>query len=76
MTWFVHVNKNTIASNRKHGHSEPAIRIQKGKYGAPVYANRVRLKDAEFIYEPHGSPLLPCGARMVLATEIEPEVVA
>ena len=76
MTWFVHVNKNTIASNRKHGEAEPAIRFQKGRYGKPVYANRVRIKDGEFIYAPHGDPLLPCGARMVIATEIQPEVVA
>lgn len=75
MTFFVHVNKNTIASNRKHGRSEPAIRIQRGKYGAPIYANRVRIKEGEFIYSPD-DPLLPCGARMVLATEIEPEIIA
>jgi hypothetical protein len=76
MTWFIHVNKNTIASNRKKGTEEPAIRFQNGKYGKPIYANRVRFKEGEFIYAPHGDPLLPCGARMVLATEFEPEVVA
>lgn len=76
MSWFVHVNKNTIASNRKHGEAKPAIRFQKGRHGKPVYATRVRLKEAEFIYAPHGDPLLPCGARLVLATEHEPEVVA
>jgi hypothetical protein len=74
MTWFVHVNKNTIQSNAKHGRNEPAIRIQFGKYGAPKYCHRVRIEEGEFIYSPD-DPLLPCGARMVLATEIEPEVI-
>jgi hypothetical protein len=75
MTWFVHVNKNTIASNRKHGTADAAIRIQRGRHGKSVYCNRVRIKDAEFIYSPN-DPLLPCGARMVLTTEIEPEIIA
>lgn len=74
MTWFVHVNKNTIASNRKHGQCEPPIRFQNGKYGKPVYANRVRIKEGEFIYSPH-EPLLPCGARMVISTEYKPEII-
>ncbi len=74
MTWFLHVNKNTIASNRKNGTKLPAIRIQKGKYGKPVYAFRVKIKDGEFLYSPD-KPLLPCGARMIIQTNEEPVIV-
>ena len=73
-SWFVHVNKNVIAINRKNGKSDPAIRMQKGKYGKPIYAHRVKIKDAEVIYSPH-EPLLPCGARMVIKTETQPEII-
>lgn len=75
MTYYVHINKNTIASNRKHGRKNPAVRIQKGKRGKPTYAYRVRFRDGEMIYQPFGEPILPCGARMVIATEHEPEVI-
>lgn len=74
MTWYLHVNKNTIASNRKNGTKNPAIRIQKGRSGKPVYAYRVKIKEGEFVYSPD-KPLLPCGARMVIQTEHEPEIV-
>jgi hypothetical protein len=74
MTWFVHVNKNTIASNRKHGKKEPAVRIQRGRRGKSIYCYRAKFVEGEIIYSPH-EPLLPCGARMVIQTEHEPEVL-
>lgn len=75
MTYYVHVNKNTIASNRKHGKKDPAVRIQKGRRGKPVYAYRVQFSDAVIEYKPDGEPLLPCGARLVIATEKEPIIL-
>jgi hypothetical protein len=73
--YYVHVNRNTINSNTKNGTSEPAVRFQKGKYGKAVYANRVRFKEGELLYSPH-KPLLPCGARMVIATPHKPEIIS
>jgi hypothetical protein len=72
--YYVHVNKNVIASNRKHGKSDPAVRVQKGKYGKPIYAFRVRFQDGEMIYSPD-KPILPCGARMVIQTEHDVEIL-
>ena len=74
MTWYVHVNKNIIASNRKHGRGDPAVRVQKGKRGKPIYCNRVRFVDGEVVYSPD-KPLLPCGARLVIRTETCPDVL-
>lgn len=73
--YYIHVNKNTIASNRKHSRDEPAVRFQKGKYGKPVYAHRVAFDGGELVYKPSGEPLLPCGARLVIQTETKPRVI-
>lgn len=73
--YYVHVNRNTINSNTKNGTSEPAVRFQKGKYGKPTYANRVKFTEGELVYSPH-EPLLPCGARMVIQTPHEPQVIS
>jgi hypothetical protein len=72
--YYIHVNKNVIASNRKHGKSDPAVRIQKGKYGKPVYAFRVKFRDGEMIYSPY-IPILPCGVRLVIQTPHVPEII-
>lgn len=73
--WYIHVNKQTIAKNRKHGTTLPAVRFQKGKSGKPVYANRVRFGSGEIVYKPSGPPLLKCGARLVIITDEEPIVL-
>lgn len=72
---FLHINRNVIDSNRKHGKNDPPIRFQKGKYGAPTYAFRVRLPADSYV-EYSGDPILPCGARLVIVSEEEPEVIA
>lgn len=72
--YYVHVNRNTINKNSKHGTAEPVVRYQKGRYGKPVYAHRVKFQEGELIYSPH-EPLLPCGARMVIQTPYEPQVI-
>jgi hypothetical protein len=73
--YYVHINRNTINSNRKNGTSLPAVRIQKGRYGKPTYAHRVSFREGEVVYKPSGEPLLPCGARLVIQTEHEPHGV-
>jgi hypothetical protein len=74
--YYIHINKNTIASNRKRGTKKPAVRFQKGKYGKATYAHRVKFTEGEIRYKPTGRPLLPCGARLVIATKERPEVIA
>ena len=73
--WYVHVNRNTIDSNRKHGKSDPAIRIQQGRYGSPLYCNSVELPaGSKMVYSAH-EPLLPCGARLVIECNEEPKML-
>ncbi len=68
---YIHVNRNILASNLKHGTCHPAVRLQKGKYGKPVYCYQVDIKGpSRVIYSPD-KPLLPCGARLVIETEAE-----
>jgi hypothetical protein len=74
--YYIHVNKNVIASNRKHGTNNPAVRFQKGRHGKPTYAKRVKFTEGEIIYKPDGEPLLPCGARLVIQTPHKPEVIS
>ncbi len=72
---FIHVNRNTIASNAKHGTNTPAVRIQKGKYGKPVYCHEVEIEGpSRVIYSPD-KPILPCGARLVIRTESNVRII-
>lgn len=72
---YIHVNRNTIASNAKHGTNKPAVRLQKGRYGKPTYCHELEIKGpSKVIYSPH-EHLLPCGARLVIVTEAEVSVV-
>lgn len=77
MTYYTHINRGVIDSNRKHGTDLPAVRFQKGKYGKAVYAHRVRFTGGgEVVQSKRGEPpLLPCGARLVIVTQEKPEVV-
>lgn len=75
MTTYIQVNKQVIASNRKNGTNEPAVSFRKGKYGKPTYAFEVEWDGpSKVIYSPH-KPLLPCGARLVIATEANVRVI-
>jgi len=68
-TTYIHVNRNTISSNAKHGTDKPAVRFQRGKYGKATYAHEVEIDGpSRVIYSPK-EHLLPCGARLVIATE-------
>lgn len=76
MTYYTHINRNKIDSNRKHQTDDPVIRIQKGRYGKPVYATEVLLPTgSRVVYRPSGNPLLPCGARLVITSEEMPTIL-
>lgn len=75
MTTYVHVNRNVINRNTKHGTNEPAVRFQRGRYGKPTYAHEVEIEGpSRVVYSPH-EPVLPCGARLVITTEAKVKVV-
>ena len=72
MTYYTHINRNTIDSNRKQKTNNPPIKIQKGKYGKPEYFDEVELPSgSKLIYTPHGH-ILPCGARLVIISKTKP----
>lgn len=74
MTYYVHVNRQTIDRNRKHGLDEPPVCYRKGRRGKAVYAHEIELVNGRVKYSAH-TPLLPCGARLVIETDEEPKVI-
>ncbi len=72
---FVSVNKQTIARNARHGEKNPPIRIARGKSGKPSYAHEIRVSGpCRLVYDSE-KPLLKCGARLVLVTDGDVEVI-
>lgn len=73
--YYIHVNKNTIFKNGKHGTNDPVIKFQKGKHGKSVYCHELEITGpSKMVYSPH-EPILPCGAKLVIQTEIEPVII-
>jgi hypothetical protein len=74
MKTYIHVNQHKIRANKKHGTNEPVITIKKGRKN--TYCHEVRiLGDSIVRYGGNDSPILSCGARVVIETEAEVEVV-
>jgi hypothetical protein len=73
--YYIHINRNVIDSNRKHGRNDPPVKFQKGKYGKPTYAHEVSLPAGSRIIYDHAGTILPCGARLVIMSEEAPIVV-
>lgn len=74
MKTYIHVNQHKIRANKKHGTDEPVITVKKGKTN--TYCHEVKiLSPATVKYGGNDKPLLNCGARVVIETEGEVEVV-
>jgi hypothetical protein len=75
MTKYIHVNRQVIDANRKHGRSDPALTARVGKRGKAVYSNDVQIvKDGIVVARFRAdfqNPILPCGARVVVETDCE-----
>lgn len=74
MTWYTHINRGVIDSNRKHGRNDPPIKIQQGKYGQPTYGHKAKLPAGSEIVYDHEGKILPCGARLVIVSTEKPEI--
>lgn len=78
--FYLHISKNVIQQNAKalaEGRPQdvrPVIRIQQGRYGESRYCNRVRFTEGEIVYDAERA-LLPCGAKLVIQTPNEPEII-
>ena len=71
---FIHVNQHVIRSNKKHNENKPVITIKQGSKN--TYCHEVAIKgESRVIYGGNDNPILSCGARVVIETESEVEVI-
>jgi hypothetical protein len=71
---YIHVNQHIIRSNLKNNANDPVITVKQGSQN--TYCSRVRiLGPSEVVYGGSGRPILPCGARVVIETESEVEIL-
>jgi len=77
MKTHIHVNQHHILSNKTKGTELPVITIKQGKTN--TYCNEVEiLGPSKIIYGGSGcdaKPLLSCGARVVIETEAEINII-
>jgi hypothetical protein len=73
----IHVNQHNIRSNKTNGTDLPVITIKQGKTN--TYCNELNiLGPSKIIYSGSGcdaNPLLGCGARVVIETYADLEIV-
>ena len=71
---YIHVNQHVIRSNKKHGKDDPVITVKQGTKN--TYCHEVKIHGpSSVLYGGNDKPLLSCGARVVIVTESETEVV-
>ena len=71
---YIHVNQHVIRANRKNGTADPVITVKQGTRN--TYCSRVKiLGPSEVIYGGNDKPILSCGARVVIATEADVEIL-
>jgi hypothetical protein len=71
---YIHVNQHVIRSNKKNERNDPVITVKQGSKN--VYCHQVAiLGPSKVVYGGNDRPLLNCGARVVIETESEVEVL-
>ena len=79
MKKYIHVNQGNIKGNlktRRTGRDlplKPVITIKEGKNNQ--YCNAVAIMGESRVIYGHYKPLLPCGARVIIETEAEVEIL-
>ena len=74
MKTYIHVNQHKIRANKKYGTNEPVITVKKGKTN--TYCHEVKiLGSSTVVYGGNDKPLLSCGARVVIMTEGDVEIL-
>jgi hypothetical protein len=66
---YIHVNQHKIRSNKKHGKNEPVITVKRGSRNDYCHAVQV-------LGDGNDKPLLSCGARVVIETEADVEIIS
>lgn len=73
--WYIHINRGIIDSNRKQGRDDAPITIKHGRHGTSIPCRDVSLRGpVRLYYDADG--ILPCGAKVVIQTAFEPEILA
>ena len=71
---YIHVNQHKIRANKKHGTNEPVITIKEGRTN--TYCHEVKVNGPSVIkYGGNDKPLLSCGARVVIQTDSEIDII-
>lgn len=74
MKKYIHVNQHKIRSNKKNNVLEPVITIKEGKKN--TYCSEVEiLGPSRIVYGGNDMTILLCGARVVIETESEINIV-
>ena len=74
MKQIIHVNQHKIRANKKHGTNEPVIAIKQGSKN--TYCHEVVINGpSRILYGGNDKPVLACGARVVVKTDAEIEVI-
>jgi hypothetical protein len=72
MKTIIHVNRNVIQHNTKHGDNIPVCRVQIG--GKQYYGSSVKINGpSEMVYRPEKP--LSCGAKLWIETNAEVEII-
>ena len=71
---YIHVNQHKIRSNKKHGTNEPVITVKSGTRNTYCHAVKI-LGDSVVRYGGNDKPILPCGARVVIETYGDVEII-
>ena len=71
---YIHVNQHVIRANKKHNKNDPVITVKSGKNN--TYCHEVEiLGPSKVVYGGNDKPLLNCGARVVIETESEVNIL-
>ena len=71
---YIHVNQHVIRANKTHGTIDPVITIKQGSKN--TYCHEVEIKGpSRMRYGGNDKPILSCGARVVIETELDIEVI-
>lgn len=72
---YIHVNQHKIRANIKNGTDEPVITVKEGK--SNTYCHEVKILGESIVkYGGNDKPILSCGARVVIVTEGEVEILS
>ena len=71
---YIHVNQHVIRANKKNGTNDPVITIKQGSKN--TYCHEVEIQGpSKVIYGGNEKPLLNCGARVVIETESNIDII-